>query len=198
MIELFEKYVLGQWRLVLSDPIPFIMSIVVVAIVLWFVFDWGYGREISLLKQQLADYKDKLNGATPDQAKAKIADLERRVNLTIGSKWEPLSKDESSRLTAAVAKLTPRKIQVMYVNQLGRSLAQSIADAFVAAGWSDMHFSEGGGLGIGVSTGRGNGMALKLKEAIETSTRFNTVHSFGPTEPDYPGVVFVGVGINPD
>jgi len=113
------------------------------------------------------------------------------VNETIGSRWEPLTKDEAARLTTALAKLTPRKIQVMYVNQLGRC-------AFVAAGWSDMHFSEGGGLGIGVSTGRGNGMALKLKEAIETSTRFNTVHSFGPTEPDYPGVVFVGVGINPD
>jgi hypothetical protein len=40
-------------------------------------------------------------------------------------------------------------------------------------------------------------MALELKEAIEATTRFKTVHSFGPTEPDYSNV-FVGVGINPD
>jgi|SRR6516165_7764416 hypothetical protein len=137
------------------------------------------------------------SGNSPDQAKSKIEELEKRVKETIGSRWESLTKDEAARLSAAVAKLEKRRIQVMYANQ-GKALARSIADAFEAAGWNDMHFSEGGGLEVGLSTGRGNGMALRLKEAIEVSTRFKKVHSFGPTEPDIPGIVFVGVGINPD
>jgi hypothetical protein len=39
-------------------------------------------------------------------------------------------------------------------------------------------------------------MALTLKRAIEASTKFK-VASFGPDEPDNPGIVFVGVGTNP-
>jgi hypothetical protein len=38
-------------------------------------------------------------------------------------------------------------------------------------------------------------MALTLKRAIEASTKFK-VASFGPDEPDNPGIVFVGVGTN--
>ena len=55
-------------------------------------------------------------------------------------------------------------------------------------------FSEGGGLGEGIATGRGDGMALTLKAAIESATKFK-VSSFGPTEADCPGIVFVAVGI---
>lgn len=199
IVKLFE-----QWAAVTAAPIPFTIAIVIAATVIWFVIGWIYGgvvasknAQIELQDRQLADYRDKLKGATPDEAKAKIDALERTIGLTIGSQWKPLTQDESARLTAAVAPLPKRRIQVMYVNQLGKDLAHSIADAFAKAGWIEVIFSEGGGLGIGVSTGRGNGMALTLKRAIEASTKFK-VASFGPEEPDNPGIVFVGVGTNPD
>jgi hypothetical protein len=83
-----------------------------------------------------------------------------------------------------------------YFSNRRERLVTLSADAFTKAGWIEVIFSEGGGLGIGVSTGRGNGMALTLKRAIEASTKFK-VASFGPDEPDNPGIVFVGVGTNP-
>src|SRR2546430_6876556 len=106
MIDLFKTYVLDQWRMILTTaPVPFFMSLLVIAALLWFVAVWGYGRENSLLRQQVADYKDRLNGATPDQAKAKIDDLEKRVKETIGSRWEPLSKEEASRLSEPASRI---------------------------------------------------------------------------------------------
>jgi hypothetical protein len=194
-----------EWTVIQSAPLSFITVCAIAAVWIWVIVSGIYSirlankdGEISLLTRQRDDYKDKLGGASPDQAKAKIDALEKRIALTIGSPWMPLTSDESTRLTAAVAGLEKRRIQVMYVNQLGKELAQSIADAFTRGGWTDMHFSEGGGLGIGISTGRGNGMAFKLKDAIEGSTRFKRVESYGPDEADTQGVVFVGVGINPD
>ena len=194
-----------QWDVIARAPVPFLIAVALVGLIIWSVLAYSYSTRIANLKSEIGlvtrqrdDYREKLGGASPDQAKSKIEELEKRVKETIGSRWESLTKDEAARLSAAVAKLEKRRIQVMYANQLGKALARSIADAFEAAGWNDMHFSEGGGLEVGLSTGRGNGMALRLKEAIEVSTRFKKVHSFGPTEPDIPGIVFVGVGINPD
>jgi hypothetical protein len=194
-----------EWTVIQSAPLSVITVCAIIAVVIWSVVSGIYGirlankdGEISLLTRQRDDYKDKLGGASPDQAKAKMDALEKRIALTIGSHWTPLTSDESAKLTAAVSGLEKRRIQVMYVNQLGKELAQSIADALRRGGWTDMHFSEGGGLGIGISTGRGNGMAFKLKDAIEASTRFKKVESYGPNEADAPGIVFVGVGINLD
>jgi len=196
---------LEQWEVIARAPLPFFIALVVASAIIWIVLSYSYrtrlsnrASEIALVTRQRDDYRDKLGGASPDEAKRKMEELEKRVKETIGSRWEPLTKDEAARLSAAVAKLEKRRIQVMFANQLGKALARSIADAFETAGWNDTRFSEGGGLEIGISTGRGNGLALKLKEAIEASTRFKNVHSFGPTEPDIPGIVFVGVGINPD
>ncbi len=203
MIETIIKHILGELRIILAAPISFAVVIVASFAIIWWIMDWRYGgiisnreSELQLVTAQRDDYRDKLKGASPDEAKAKIETLQNIISQTIGAKWPPLTKDQSERLTAAVATLSKRRIQVMYANQLGKELAQSIADAFVKAGWKDMHFSEGGGLGIGVGTGRGNGMALTLKQAVESSTGLK-VDSFGPDEPDTPGIVFVSVGINP-
>jgi hypothetical protein len=194
-----------EWAVIQSAPLSFITVCAIAAAGIWIIVRGIYSirlankdGEISLLTRQRDDYKDKLGGASPDQAKAKIDALEKRLALTTGSHWMPLTSDESARLSAAVGGLQKRRIQVMYVNQLGKELAQSIADAFTRAGWADVHFSEGGGLGVGISTGRGNGMAFKLKDAIEGATRFKKVESYGPDEADARSTVFVGVGINPD
>jgi hypothetical protein len=197
MIEQFLKYVLGEARLIAATPAIFIAAVLVVGVIIWTLLSWRYGGIIESKDSIIALYKERLNGATPDEAKAKIDALERRVKLTIGSDWVSLSSSEIAKLSAEVASLPKRRIQVMYSNAFGKDLAQSIADAFTRGGWNDMHFSEGGGLGVGVSTGRGNGMAFDLKRAIESATRLK-VGSIGENEKDTPGIVFVSVGINPD
>jgi hypothetical protein len=148
--------------------------------------------EIALLRSQRDEYKNKLSGATPDEARAKIEALEDKIRNTIGDRWDVLTKEEAKKLSELIAPIPKRRIQVMYLNYLGKDLARNIADVFEQAGW-DVAYSEGGGLGEGVSTGRGNGAALTLKAAIEAATRLK-VGSIRPDEKD-GGLLFVAVGI---
>jgi hypothetical protein len=189
------------WPMIRANLPTFFVIVVLIAGAVWIVVNWSYSgvlasknSQIELQDRQLADYRDKLKGATPEEAKAKIDALEDKVRNTIGDRWDILTKDEFSKLVELVAPLPKRRIQVMYVNYLGKDLARSFADAFEKAGWPEVVFSEGGGLGEGIGTGRGDGMALTLKAAIESATKFK-VSSFGPTEADSPGIVFVAVGI---
>jgi len=128
---------LEQWEVIARAPLPFFIALVVAGAIIWIVLAYSYrtrlsnlASEIALVTRQRDDYRDKLGGASPDEAKRKMEELEKRVKETIGSRWEPLTKDEAARLAAAVAKLEKRRIQVMFANQLGKALARSIADAF--------------------------------------------------------------------
>ena len=83
--------------------------------VIWVVVNWSYSAvlaskngQIELQDRQLADYRDKLKGATPEEAKAKIDALEEKVRNTIGDRWEVLTNDEVAKLVELVAAL-PKK-----------------------------------------------------------------------------------------
>jgi hypothetical protein len=190
----FIKTLQQEWPTVSGAPWSFaIISAVAIGLGFGVATLWWSGT-VSTLRERLSLYQDRLQGASPDEAKARIDTLEERVRNTIGSKWEPLTRDEITKLTSAVSGLQKRMIQIMYSNYLGRDLAESIANAFRIGGWGDMSFSEGSGLGVGVSTGLGNGMAVTLKGAIESSTKLQ-VRVIDADKPDNLRVVFVAVGI---
>lgn len=180
------KYVLAEMRVIADAPLVFTAALLVVGGCIWFVLNWRYVGIVENKDGIIALYKERLGGATPDQAKARIDALERRVKATIGSDWVPLTASEVSQLSAAVEKLPKRRIQIMYSNSFGKDLAQTFSDAFAQAGWNDLHLSEGGGLGAGVSTGRGNGLAIELKRAIESNTKYKNVGLVGANEAEPP------------
>jgi hypothetical protein len=77
---------LEQWYIVRTAPIPFAIAVVIAGIVLWFAIGWFYSgvlnskiAQIELLDRQVADWKQKTEKSTPDEAKARIDDLEARV-----------------------------------------------------------------------------------------------------------------------
>lgn len=83
------------------------MIVVVIALtVIWIVINWSCGgilssnyknAQIELQDRQLVDYRA-------------IDALESTIRLTIGSKWKPLTKEESDPLRTAVASLPKRRI----------------------------------------------------------------------------------------
>jgi hypothetical protein len=82
------KYVVGEIRVIAGAPATFVTALLVLAVAIWWAMDWKYSgiivnrdSEITLYKSQRDDYKDKLNGATPDQAKKQLEDLQRRVDI---------------------------------------------------------------------------------------------------------------------
>jgi len=135
------------WPMIRANLPTFFVILVLMVSVVWIVVNWSYSGElaskngqIELKDRQLADYRDKLKGATPEEAKAKIDALERTVNLTIGRRWDPLTKPEIAALAVNLTSVPKIRVQIMYENALGKDLAQSFYDAFKQAGWDDASF----------------------------------------------------------
>lgn len=195
--------ILDQWTIVRNAPVPFITVAVAIGIGLWFVLDTIYSTrianrdaEIALLTRQRDDYRDKLGGATPDQAKAKIESLQRTVHTVIGSRWDPLSRDEIDRLASNLSGIEPKFINILYENQLGKELAESILEAFKQTRWPEAFASHGVGFGVGIQVAYGGGVASKIKNAIEISTKLRPL-LLRPEEKDTPGsTYFVSIGVN--
>jgi hypothetical protein len=92
-VEQIIKYVLANVRVIFDAPVAFFIVILVCIGAIWWIMEWRYGDristkdseislrngEISLLTRQRDDYKDKLGGASPDQAKARVDNLEARL-----------------------------------------------------------------------------------------------------------------------
>jgi hypothetical protein len=75
-----------QLGVIQAAPVPFFVAVLAVFGLVWTAVSWSYSTilssknsQIELLDRQVADYKDKLSGATPTEAKAKIDDLEARL-----------------------------------------------------------------------------------------------------------------------
>ncbi|WP_147270259.1 MULTISPECIES: hypothetical protein [Rhodopseudomonas] len=129
------------------------------------------------------------------------ADLKRaveiieRLEVVIGEQWSPLDTEQVETLRVAVTRI-PFKgtIQVMYLNALGKSLAQSIATAFRAAQW-EVRFSTGGGFESGVEYGRGT-HAMELGKALASVIDPALLNGRG-TEETSQNLYFIGVGSKP-
>ena len=119
------------------------------------------------------------------------------VALTIGSRWAPLNEAEIAALSTRLAEIPKIRVQIMYENALGKELAQSFYEAFKLAEWGGAALGIGSGLGYGVTIGQGSGTAtIALKSAIEATTQLK-VAIVRPDQPQWPGVVFLAVGVNP-
>jgi hypothetical protein len=84
----FVEAIRKEWAVISGASWSFVTAIVVVAGALWIFMELIHSAEISgkdatieTQKAQIDSYKDKLSGATPDEAKAKIADLEARLAM---------------------------------------------------------------------------------------------------------------------
>jgi hypothetical protein len=78
--------IFNGWPLIRANPATFAGIVVSIFVVAWLGVNYLYSVQltnkdetIKLLDRQVADYKDKLQGATPDQAKARIDELEKRL-----------------------------------------------------------------------------------------------------------------------
>jgi hypothetical protein len=158
-----------------------------------------YEREISTLKTErdglrveVADYKEKLKGATPAEAQDRIKLLE----MAVGKKWRGLTAPEAAKLVASLKPLADTfRVQIMYSNALGKEFAENVRDAFVAAGWTKYTFSIGGGLESGLSVGVGSQDALKLQAALAASMPIK-VDVSRPNEAQWGDLIYLSIGIN--
>jgi len=81
---------IAGWPMIAANVPTFVVIVALIAGSLWAAFNWSYGRviatkdgQIELQDRQLADYRKQLEGATPDQARAKIEEPEDQVRDTV-------------------------------------------------------------------------------------------------------------------
>jgi hypothetical protein len=75
-----------QFMIVLNAPIPFVLVVAAVGGVIWKILQLHYAERLqrkdellALRQAQVDDYKNKLEGASPDAAKHRIDALEARL-----------------------------------------------------------------------------------------------------------------------
>ena len=187
--------VLQEWPLVAAAPIPFAIAFVGIAAAILLAVGWSYRRVLG----RRADRRLSDQGERPDRTSAaeeKSDALERMVALTIGSRWTPLNETEIAALSTRLTEIKKTRVQIMYENALGKELAQSFYEAFKLAEWGGAALGIGSGLGHGVTIGQGSGTAtITLKSAIEATSQLK-VAIVRPDQPQWPGVVFLAVGVN--
>ena len=146
MVEDIAKYLVGEWAVISGAPGAFLLAVILVAGLIWAAMKWAYSARlqnkdslIELQTAQLGDYKQKLDGASPDQAKARIDALEAQLNKLV-SDVAPRTIDGTQRnaLRQAALIVGPHRIDVMHdvASSDGRKLSAQFEQVFQAAGWA--------------------------------------------------------------
>jgi hypothetical protein len=85
-LDSIKNQIVAEWRVIRDAPLTILAAFVFISLGAWRVVSWADGTTISgkdatieSLKTQIDSYKDKLGGASPDEAKARIDLLEKRL-----------------------------------------------------------------------------------------------------------------------
>jgi hypothetical protein len=167
------------WLMIRANLPLFFVILVLMFAAAWWLINWRYGAiienkdsEITLLKGQRDDYKDKLHGATPDQAKARIDDLEQKLNLLAKQVAQRSLTPEQRDIMVRVARIPKGTAEVSVFHEGGcidcpgysADLEQVLRDA----GWN---------VGTGVVEGPGRRPALGPGLLVRDSKNLDSIET---------------------
>jgi ribosomal protein L29 len=147
MLKQFVDYIVGEWKVISQAPFTFVIASMFLCGLAYLAARWRYAisiehleHRVKLRDDEISDYKRKLEGASPDEAKARIQEL--RAELTeVRNQIRPrrLSVEQKHRI---------RNRLRMYPEMTGRlqlsrdvsctdceGLADDIAEAISDGGW---------------------------------------------------------------
>jgi|SRR4051794_4103197 len=141
MTELLTKLA-QEWAVIQAAPFSFFVTWLFASVISFLVLRWSLGAvnsrlkaEISLLERQLGDYREKLEGRSPDEAKAKIEELEAKIGRIVGRVWPSLSAEGRQDLKHHLVNATKMEVQVFSEDVDGAPLAKSLFSTFQELGW---------------------------------------------------------------
>jgi hypothetical protein len=140
MLDAVASYIVKEWQVIAQAPAVFTLSMTTSGAVVWIAARLYYAGRIESLDHrlklkddQLADYRNKLSGASPDEAKARLDALENQVRALSPRR---LTADQREQLRSRLAQGTGA---VHVVEDMAcpdvRKYAGDFAWAFEAAGW---------------------------------------------------------------
>ena len=135
MFEQFVQYVLGEVRLIAEAPLVFGAAVLFLGAIIWVALRWRYSGIIEHRNRIIALYKARLNGATPDQAKAKIDSLEGQVASLKNREWPKLTSAAVTDFESILASQGSHVVSVLPQDKDLVFLARDLVDAFKRIGW---------------------------------------------------------------
>jgi hypothetical protein len=136
MFEQFVQNVLGEFRLIAQAPLVFAAAVLFLGAIIWAALRWRYARIIEHRNRIIALYKARLDGATPDQAKAKMDSLEGQVVSLKNREWPKLSSAAVTDFESILASQGSHVVSVLPQDKDSVFLARDLVDAFRRIGWN--------------------------------------------------------------
>lgn len=184
-----KQYFVGEWHVIAQAPATFGMVILLMAVMMWMAFTWIYKQrlehkdlQIQLQDRQLNDYKDKLQVASPDEAKVLIEELRERLN-----QFEPrrLSSEQKIKLIRFIRLFgaPSRTLHIGYDVSCpdGNRYASEIADAIKNAGGWNIVTPMVGGVALKAACGLGLYVSDKDNLTLEEGMVANALDAAGIT-----------------
>jgi len=135
MLEQFIQYLQGEVRLIAEAPLVFGAAVLFLGAITWTALRWRNSGIIERSSRMIALYKARLDGATPDQAKAKIDSLEGQVVSLKNREWPKLHPAAVTDFETVLASQGPHVVSVLPQDRDSSFLARDLVDAFKRIGW---------------------------------------------------------------
>jgi hypothetical protein len=135
MFEQFVQYILSELHLIVEAPLVFGAAVLLLGAIIWAALRWRYSRAIERRNHIIALYKARLNGATPDQAKAKIDSLEGQVVSLKNREWPKLTPAAVTDFESVLASQGSHVVSILPTDRDSVFFARDLVDAFKRIGW---------------------------------------------------------------
>ena len=135
MLEQFIQYLQSEVRSIAEAPLVFGAAVLLLGALIWVALRWRYSGIIERSSRMIALYKARLDGATPDQAKAKIDSLEGQVVSLKNREWPKLHPAAVTDFETVLASQGPHVVSVLPQDRDSSFLARDLVDAFKRIGW---------------------------------------------------------------
>ena len=135
MFEQFVQYILSELHLIVEAPLVFGAAVLLLGAIIWAALRWRYSRGIERRNHIIALYKARLNGATPDQAKAKIDSLEGQVVSLKNREWPKLTPAAVTDFESVLTSQGSHVVSILPTDRDSVFFARDLVDAFKRIGW---------------------------------------------------------------
>ena len=135
MLEQFAQYVAGEARLIAEVPFVFAAAVLFLAAIIWMALRWRYFAIIRHSNSVIALYRARLDGATPDQAKARMDSLEGQVLSLKNREWPKLTPAAVTDFERVLASQRAHTVSIVLQDRDSVFLARDLVDAFKRIGW---------------------------------------------------------------
>src|SRR5215468_10004318 len=170
MLEQFIQYLQSEVRSIAEAPLVFGAAVLLLGALIWVALRWRYSGIIERSSRMIALYKARLNGATPDQAKAKIDSLEVQVVSLKNREWPKLHPAAVTDFETVLASQGPHVVSVLPQDRDSSFLARDLVDAFKRIGWKAKRDTSMSDIPDGLSVWPEDDVARAICNALTVAT----------------------------